>query len=654
MNCPKVRSLSARFAERMRFCAPSLFVSLAVSAFSLSVARADDVTAGANGINSRFLGLSGAGVSIGQVELGRPGESVGASTDANGEWFWDDGNDRIPGTGDANEGDGVRTNPEWFVDLNGSSSYTPGWINAHPDVEPWDTSVIANFNPPRTPFLHSPPPAGAGTFIDEDDYDNIISTSADPLVDAHALQVAGVMIANGAANKGVATGAHLYSGAFGIHGSTTNDIFLTTQAILRATFDPTQPTLSDVRAVNHSWGFGPLALNANDGTNQRSLALDYFSSRYDSLQVVAGDEAQNPASEPGSPSDAFNIINVSMLTDASGTGTGVYDRYDAGNRFVAAPGGRDTVQLAAPGRSVLMPQLGGTGYAKSSGTSFAAPHVTATVALLQEYGNGKRASDPAHWDASARVHQVMKAVLLNSADKIKDDGTIVPKGNLLGMEKTIYTDAAGTQTWLNSPAYTDDFDPLDNFIGAGALNANRALKQYAAAEHDSDLTGPGKIPVIGWDDSFSQGLNGSQNYFFDTPLAGNSFISLTLCWDRVVSLNDTNNNGLFDSGESFSTAGAVQALADLDLFLYRKNTVTGLFTDLVARSVSGVDSTEHIFYKLLQGGDYEINVKHVAGAAASTEYGLAWWAVAQVPEPSTFALLCVLSTFVSAFRRRRS
>lgn len=612
-------------------------------------ALADDVTAGPNGINARGLGLSGAGVNIGQVELGRPGERLNLPNfDTTGEWFWDFGADRIPGTADAGEGNGVRDFPEWFVDLDGDNAYTPGWVNAHPDVEPWDTSVVAKFSPPRTPTLlsASPAPGGAGTFITLSNYENSFQSAADPQVDGHALQVAGVMIANGAANTGVSTGARLYSGAF-ISGA--DRVAQTTQAVVRAVFDPQNASLSDVRTVNHSYG-APLPQLANDGSNQRSLALDYFASQYDSLQVVAGDEDSQAPPRPFTPSDAYNIVNVSMLTDASGNGTGLYDRYDAGNSFAPVPGARDTVHIAAPGRSVFMPQLGGTGYANNSGTSFAAPHVTATTALLHQFGNAHRASDPQNWDESARRHQVMKAVLLNSADKLIDDGTIVPVGNLLGMQKTIFTDPAGTQTWLNSPAYNNPPDPLDDRIGAGALNASRALTQFSAGEHDSDLTSNGIIPVIGWDNAFSQGPGGLHTYYFDTPLMGNSFISATLSWDRIVNLNDTDNNGLFTSGESF--AAAANPLADLDLFLFKKNSVSGLFTDLIFSSISGVDSTEHIFHRLTMTGDYALSVQHVGGSALSTEFGLAWWAV-PVPEPASFVMLLLASVAVVLHARWR-
>jgi hypothetical protein len=64
---------------RLSFLGQS-FTYAAIGAISLalvsSTSRADDVTAGPKGINSRGLGLTGASVNIGQVELGRPGEAL--------------------------------------------------------------------------------------------------------------------------------------------------------------------------------------------------------------------------------------------------------------------------------------------------------------------------------------------------------------------------------------------------------------------------------------------------------------------------------------------------------------------------------------------------------------------------------------------------
>ncbi|MFO0790471.1 MAG: hypothetical protein U0805_13535 [Pirellulales bacterium] len=243
---------------------------------------------------------------------------------------------------------------------------------------------------------------------------------------------------------------------------------------MRSSFDSLQPTLSDVRAVNHSWGTG--RLRQTTAPTRVQAALDYFSSRYDLLQVVAGDELQDPISHPGAPSDAFNIINVSMLTDASGNGTGVYDRYDAGNRFAASLGQPRHGAVGALGAATYLCHCSAArATLRRAALRSHAPHVTATAALLHEYGNGKRISDPTHWDGLARVHQVMKAVILNSADKLKDDGTIVPTGNCWAWRRPSIPMPPELKTRLDSPAYTNVFDPLDDNTGAGsALNAKRS------------------------------------------------------------------------------------------------------------------------------------------------------------------------------------
>src|SRR3954453_1157633 len=64
-----------------------------------------------------------------------------------------------------------------------------------------------------------------------------------------------------------------------------------------------------------------------------------------------------------------------------------------------------------PGRDVRR-IVGNDGSFLDFGTSFSAPLVTGTVALLQQYA--LQHSLP----TNARKHEVMKAVLMNSADKL--------------------------------------------------------------------------------------------------------------------------------------------------------------------------------------------------------------------------------------------
>jgi hypothetical protein len=94
-----------------------------------------------------------------------------------------------------------------------------------------------------------------------------------------------------------------------------------------------------------------------------------------------------------------------------------------------------------------------------------------------------------HWALGIGHHQVMKAVLLNSADKIQDSGD----GLRLGMSRTLIDKQ--NKNWLDSDAYKDPKIPLDAQMGAGHLNAFRAYEQFSAGQWQSSAA----IPLIGWD-----------------------------------------------------------------------------------------------------------------------------------------------------------
>lgn len=582
-------------------------VTVAVLLAASGQAFADDTSAGANGINSRGLGLTGAGVSIGQVETGRPGRT---GHDANGEWYWD-----VNGSGTWNAG-------EQFIDLDNNTMYSAGWINAHPDVQP--AAVFSRNNGAnQAPFLNPlPQPGGPWARESFAQYNQFDWAVTHPQLRNHPMEVASVMIGTGAVDKGVAPGASLYSGAMGI-GASQDDALITTQRVQLA---------GATRAINHSYGFGPQP-NA-DGLTKLAMGVDYLATRYRTLHVVAGDETQNPVSNPGAPSDAYNVMNVASSTRVGGEFTQV----SAFNVTTVGSGGRRTVHITAPGEDIAMAQWGTGGYGVNSGTSFAAPHVTAVSAMLQERGNSTLL------DTSYRDHRVQKAIIMNSADKLKDDGTRGPLGALLGMEKTI-RDKAGND-WFSNEAYYSDAIPLDDEIGVGQLNASRALRQFNGGEYNPDwypnMGGGGNIPLIGWSDGVTDAVGRSYNYTFVPTLTLGSFISITLCWDRVVTLADANNDGLFTGGENFAVTG----LANFSLFLERDYGNNNWAID--RQSTSLVDNTEHIFARISGTGRYRIRVEHTGGLNTWTDYGLAWWTV---PAPGSCVFFAVCWPVLS--RRRK-
>lgn len=438
-------------------------------------------------------------------------------------------------------------------------------------------------------------------------------------LDGHAQGVASVMVSHLKARMGVAPGAQLYSGVAVFEEGSSRQAreCLAAQTVA-------QQNSNDVRSINFSFG-EPLSLDSRrreavlDGNALLTLCIDWSANAHNVLYVIAGNQGYGGISIP---TDQFNGMTIA----ASRPFDGIYSRMDTSSLGGAFDGafsnlvgqetntnGRRLISLLAPGRDVSLVNAEGMVY-ESTGTSFAAPHVTATVALLQEYGDRQIAAG--RWSVDARRHEVMRAVLLNSADKIADRGD----GLALGMTRNVQ-DKWG-RLWTESTAYRDRAVPLQDDIGAGHLNAYRAYQQFAPGPSAAGS----EAGTIGW----NYGAIGAhqtpetvQDYPIADPLQAGSFFSATLTWTRPVDLNDTNGNGLFDEGEDFTG----HALDDLDMYLLPIN--SDRLEDAVWSSESKIDSVEHLFHTIPTTGRYKLRVvlaqHHNPKAVA---YALAWWGVA--------------------------
>ena len=432
---------------------------------------------------------------------------------------------------------------------------------------------------------------------------------ADESVDPHAANVASVMISNDKSLRGVAPDAFLYSAAIG-----TLTEFTGQQEECLASQHVALQNSGDVRATNFSFG-EPLSRDERpnatlDGNALLTQCIDWSSRVHKLLYVIAGNQGRGGIPIP---TDNFNGINVAYSRRIDGR----FVRLDSANLTSEPPasatrgpgvesnvGARRSINLVATGSEIEMFEPNGS-RTVSSGTSFAAPHVVATVALLQEFGDRQLRSGASNWSLDSREPLVMKSVILNSADKLEDPGD----GSLLGMARTLLDE--GGKTWIESDAYDSQSIPLHAELGTGHLNAFRAYEQLSGGQW-----APGNVPAVGW--SYSNLAQGSsEDYVFEQPLKGDTYLSATLSWDRRVELNS--DDEYFDAGESFTG----NPLGNLDLYLMPADSDD--ISQSVWSSVSTEDSLEHIFIPIPTTGSYKLRVVHRQNSSDES-YALAWWA----------------------------
>jgi hypothetical protein len=491
------------------------------------------------------------------------------------------------------------------------------------------------------------------------------------LVDYHATAIG--MVIGGrtsvatpkAVQTGIAPGTNLASGAIA-----TNWVSFDSGGFDVSTESFAAPYAAYFRTadvINSSWGFSAPFLD-EFGADEYTVALDGLALAHPgtTLVIAAGNEADpdsNPSTPPvtntvAGPASGYNSIAVGALenngsnvyesvADFSSRGPQAFyyievvDDFPVLNYCLAC---RAAVDIVSPGTDLrAAAYLGPTGqnnptlpdtpgfpagladeddlyFSSLAGTSVSAPIVAGAAALIDSasYNSPHLAAN-----ARSRDSRVVKAVLLNSADKIPG-----------------WTNNP-VEVSFGGPIFSATFQSLDYTSGAGALNIGRAYEQYLGDDITQDVPGTdggsqGLVAPTGWDFGLL-GTDVDNFYLFDGPLAAGTIFDATLTWYRQRTF-DADTFQLGDLGQ-----------ADLDLYLV--DTLTG---EIVAASASAFNTVEHIHFRLPATSQYALRVNYfgaVFGETSSVEYGLAW-STNSVPEPTNAALLMVALAIVLPFATR--
>jgi hypothetical protein len=388
--------------------------------------------------------------------------------------------------------------------------------------------------------------------------------------------------------------------------------------------------LGQAHVANSSFGFTDAS-----SSNPFSWAFDAITQANPRTTWVFSAGNSGPgANTVGAPASGYNGISVGATgpgngytTVASFSSRGPQDYFDPDNGTIA--GVRAPVDILAPGETLTLAFYGGqTGGNRTSlsgstlipgtnlysgnvaGTSFAAPIVAGGATLLND------ASISLGMDQNSRESQVIKAVLMNSADK------------LAGW--------TNNSTVISGASVTTQ--GVDFVQGAGQMNLTKAYAQYLGGVQDVAGSGGGTIGAVGWDYGGFGSTLANNDYAFTTDLLGGTDFTATLAWFR---------DRFYDS---IGGTAADVSFANLDLQLWDST-----FTTLFASSEGLYDNNEHLSLTIPSTGSYGIRVSRDAnmfGALAGLEYGLAWSAT-PVPEPSS-TLMLAAAALGTALRRRRS